>query len=236
MKKIYVGVLDSGVGGLSLLKELLKYPLGITYLYLGDNDNAPYGNLTKEKLIDLTTDNIEHLKNMGADSIIFACNTLSATLLKGDKDLFLGEKIFGVFPPINKKAIEKEKTLLLCTVKTAEKYIGEKNLTVYPLKNLAADIERNLFSLDKIDIKNHIKNVKPVYDTVILGCTHYFFVKNKIFNHLKPKNIYGGEKDTVKEICKYYKNKQNPYENEVLFVGKNAKINRDFFEKVVKNI
>ena len=233
MKKICVGVLDSGIGGLSVIKELLKYPLGVRFLYLGDNKNAPYGNKSKRELFNLTKSNIDYLKSNGAESFIFACNTLSVTFLKGANGNVFNEKIFGVFPPVD---AETKNALLLCTEKTAAFYKDEKNLTVFALKNLAYDIENNAFNLCKVDIKKHLKGLNGSFSSVILGCTHYFFVKNKIIDHLKPQKIYGGEKITAKNFYECYKDKCFPCENEVVFIGENAKLNRDFYEKVVKQL
>ena len=78
---------------------------------------------------------------------------------------------------------------------------------------------------------------KGYYDTVILGCTHYEFVKNKILDHFCPKNLISGTEYTVKNVSKYIpmlKTSVNYKQFDVLFVGKYAKFNEEFYKKVVK--
>ena len=74
------GVLDSGIGGLSVLLEIVNSNCLGEFYYLGDNLNAPYGDKTKKQLIDITNKNVQTFLNLGINKIIVACNTLSTTL------------------------------------------------------------------------------------------------------------------------------------------------------------
>ena len=75
-EKELIGIFDSGVGGLSILKKLL--PSGGHYLYFGDTKNVPYGNKTKEEIINFTRNIIEFFISKGAKRVVMACNTSSA--------------------------------------------------------------------------------------------------------------------------------------------------------------
>ena len=76
-----VGLCDSGLGGLTVLKELkTKYPNN-DYIYIGDNKNVPYGNKNKQELIQLGQNLINFLEKKNADLIIIACGTLSSNIL-----------------------------------------------------------------------------------------------------------------------------------------------------------
>jgi len=80
-KKRLVGVFDSGVGGLTVVKEILAKIQGIDIVYFGDTARAPYGNRSKEELIEFGQQSISFLINQGAEIIVVACNTSSANAL-----------------------------------------------------------------------------------------------------------------------------------------------------------
>lgn len=237
MNNGYIAVLDSGIGGISLLKELEKIMPNERYLYFGDNLNAPYGSKNIKTLKTLTEKNIDLIKRYNVKVIALGCNTLSVNLLREIED-YSSVKTFGVFPPVE-GAIINGKTLLLATERTAEKYQAIPNLITIGLKHLAIDIETNAFCLDKICFSKHLynKDLAPrdlrLCQTVILGCTHYNFIKNKIFDHLKPQKIISGEIFTARQVKFYLENQKslvNYKRNEVLFVGESAKFNKLFYE------
>lgn len=247
MENRVIGVIDSGVGGLSVLKELDDKLRNCTFIYLGDNHNAPYGSKTKRELLWLSLNNINLLKTMGARKIVVACNTLSVNLIN-ELEYYSGVNCFGVYPPIE-SSMTKGETVLFCTPKTAEKYLQYKNLPVFAFPDLALDIENNIFNLNNVDIFDHLIHSR-VYNLtlknksreefvrffatkrVILGCTHYVLIKNQIFNHLKPPIITSGNFLTVNCISKTLKSSVIYKQNKVLFVGKNAKNNCQFYEKI----
>ncbi len=238
MKEGYIALLDSGIGGISLLKELIKIMPNERYLYFGDNDNAPYGNKNLSSLRDITLKNIDYLKQYNIKLLVLACNTLSVNLLE-EITTYSGLKTFGVFPPVETSLLSGKPSLLLATERTAENYKEINGLTAVGLKDLAKDVELNAFNLNNISMQKNFRHIsgdfvdKPrFYDTVILGCTHYFFVKDKIFDHLKPQKIIFGEYFTAREVKKYLKmtkSLENYKQNQVLFVGKNADFNQKFF-------
>lgn len=243
MKREFIAVLDSGIGGISLLRELIKVMPNENYLYFGDNDNAPYGSKNIRTLKAITEKNIDLIKRYDIKVLALGCNTLSVNLLN-DIENYSGIKTFGVFPPVE-RAVLNGKTLLLATERTAERYKKIPNLLSVGLKDLAGDIERNAFSLNKVNFERHlnsvgldVKNIKD-YKTVILGCTHYNFIKNKISAHLKPLKILSGEFFTAKQVEKFLittKSLVIHKRNQLLFVGENHKQNRLFFEKSGQNL
>lgn len=250
MKKRFIAVLDSGIGGISALKELVDTVCGESFLYFGDNDNAPYGTRTKDDLLNITIRNIEYLKSLGEiKALVVACNTLSVNIL--DKIRYYCDKIpvFGVFPPAETAVILGEKSLVLATPLTAEELKREKlpGVSVVGLPHLAKTIEERAFDPGGIAIDREIdeamlcaglekENRKGVFGCVILGCTHYSFIKNKISDHFKPKMILNGTQYTAKTVASVLKCRKSSgfnSRNDVLFVGKNSAINSSFYEKVV---
>ncbi len=241
MNSEYIAIIDSGVGGLSVLKNLYNSFPNEKFLYFGDNDNAPYGNKDKKILLEITKKNIDFIKSFGVKILILGCNTLSALILDEIKE-YSNILTFGVFPPVEYAIGKGKKVLLLSTVRTAERYASIDGLDTLGLIDLAKDVEKNHFFLSDIDIKNHIENLsvghftnqKGYYDAIILGCTHYFFVKNKIIDHFQPREIFSSEDFIVKELnkyCKLSKTIEKSRENNILFVGKNAEFNKNFSVK-----
>lgn len=241
MIKANIAVLDSGIGGLSVLSVLNKKLFGKRFFYFGDNLNAPYGNKTLNELRRISTNNISFLIDYNIDAIVLGCNTLSVNLLH-EIEYFSGVKTFGVFPPVEYARITGGKTLLLSTVSTAGNYKASEQIFPLGLEYLARDIEKNVYDLSKIDLMMHIKphiKEKNYFDTVILGCTHYEFIKNKIFNHLKPQKILSGVNFTADLVSEFFQDDKSLVkcrQNEIYFIGKNAEYNRGIFSLVVKGV
>ena len=224
MKNSFIAVLDSGMGGISVLKELaVNYP-SEKFLYLGDASNAPYGNKSDRELLSITFKNIDYIKSYPIKALVLGCNTLIEN--------YANVPVFGVYPPVEQALIKGGKVLLLATVRTAEKYFGVKNLDAVGLKGLAYDIEYNMFDLSYVSISKALKNSvgnfcdkQGYYDTVILGCTHYNFIQNEIFFHFCPPQIISGVDFTINQVGKILELKKSlvkHYQYNVLFIGEQA--------------
>ena len=239
MLNSFIAVLDSGIGGISLLKSLTDALPEKRFLYFGDNFNAPYGNKPLSQLRQITMRNIDFLMQYNLEALVLGCNTLSVNLID-EIFSYSAIPVFGVFPPVESACMSGEKVLLLSTCLTAKKYSNQNGVDVLGFVNLAEDIEKNAFCLDEINVEKNIKNAygnfvdkKGYYDTLILGCTHYFFIKNKILDHFCPRKILSGNDFTVKCVKKYFQNNKklvNHLRNQILFVGDNAKYNEKFLK------
>lgn len=254
MDKRVIAVMDSGVGGISTLLELKKEMPNESFIYFGDNVNAPYGSKSQRELIKITLDNLAFLLSYNPKAIVFACNTLSVSVLNYVRE-FSPVKIFGVYPPIESQVILNKKTVLIATPKTVERIRTEntfcnKYLVTIPLEGLAEIVE-NKFTAYKGKIPQNVIDaeldegiakqrltLKDIQKTdLILGCTHYVFVKNQISDHLKPLRIVNGNTFTAKKLhsClsddKISNSSGNSY---IKFVGKNCNLNSFFYSMVVK--
>lgn len=255
--KEYIAVMDSGVGGLSVLGSLVRAFPQESFLYFGDNENAPYGNRTESDLLSLTLKNLNYVLSFGVKVIVVACNTLSATLAR-DIELYSGVKTFGVYPPVFSHLFRGEKTLLIATPFTCKSYKALRGLYVAEAGGLAKSVEENVFNLNNINIARELENSRLYYcaekpdkngttiltsfdheerfDTVILGCTHYLFVKNKIIDHLRPKITESGNENTVKAVKEFFGYRKSQVFKRgkgVLFIGKYADFNEKVFCEVV---
>ena len=156
MNNEYVLIYDSGIGGLSILNALDNKMQGAKFIYFGDNDNAPYGNVNEKRLLSMVLNNILSVPyKIGL--IVLACNTLSVSIRKDLQDA-TGIETFGVFPCVEKEVIKANKTLLLGTPLTVSKIKDYNGLVKIGLGELAIDIERKIFNLDKLNLSNHFND------------------------------------------------------------------------------
>lgn len=94
----FIGVFDSGIGGISVLNELLNYMPHENYIYFADSANFPYGKKSKDELINIGNSIISQFAERNAKSVVIACNTMSTSDMSNFNNSFPNTKIFGTFP------------------------------------------------------------------------------------------------------------------------------------------
>ena len=172
-----IGVFDSGIGGLTVLKKLInKYP-NCEYIYYGDNKNIPFGDKSIDELKTIATNIIDFLISKDVDVIVIACGTISSNLLgylHEKYDIPIYDIISGVVNYLNSS--DYENISVFCTQRTKDSKIFEKrinkNVDVIGCSNLADLIELNDLNSIELYIKEKINNLKNK-DAIVLGCTHY---------------------------------------------------------------
>ena len=203
-----IGVFDSGYGGLTVLKEIVKVLPQYDYIYLGDNARAPYGTRSFDTVYHYTLECVNRLFSMGCELIVLACNTASAKALRNiqQKDLpliALDKRVLGVIRPTTEIVGRYSKTGHVGILGTS----GTISSNSYPIEiakffpQLTVHqeacpmwvplIENNELENEGADffIKKHIRNLlakNKSIDTIILGCTHYPLLINKIKKYLPP--------------------------------------------------
>jgi len=195
-----VGVFDSGFGGLTVLKAIVKTLPQYDYIYLGDSARAPYGNRSEELIFKFSQQAVDYLFKQGCQLIILACNTASAEALRRIQQKYLPEnypkkKVLGVIRPTVEEAVGATKSHKIGIIGTeatisSDAYVREiKNLNpkvkvfqqACPL--LVPIIEAGEHKWEGIDLilKKYLTPlIEKKIDTLILGCTHYPIIKNKI--------------------------------------------------------
>ncbi len=188
-----IGVFDSGVGGLSILDEALRQLPQHHYIYLADSAHAPYGEKSSEWISTRSLALCKHLANNGCDAIVVACNTATAEAIKQIRTE-LSIPIIGVEPGIKPAAMQSqngivgvlatEATLksdkfnaLLATLPDHCRFIKQSGAGLVPLIEAGkADSQETLDLL--------VKHLEPILDagsdTLVLGCTHYPFLRKSI--------------------------------------------------------
>ncbi len=210
-----IGVFDSGVGGISVLRELVKLMPNEDYIYFGDSINAPYGTRELEDVRQLTIKNIQFLLEKGAKSIVVACNTATSAAVKILRQMYPELPLVGIEPAIKPAATAGgyPRVVVMATPMTLKQekfqklmhqYEDKADIVSLPCPGLMEFVEKGDLSGD--DLYEYLtKLFKSVnhekIDSIVLGCTHYPFVQNAI-QEVAGEDVtifYGGE-GTAREM------------------------------------
>lgn len=204
-----VGVFDSGVGGLSVVKSLVKHKLFEEIIYFGDTARVPYGVKDKNVIVRYSLEALEFFKNFEIDILIAACNTVSAYAIE-ELRANAPFPVVGVIEPgviALKNKIEKKDAniLILATKATVNSRKYELLLKKHQYNNINSIatalfvpiVEEGIFNGKVLDtaMDHYFKDIKPEeIDSVILGCTHFPLIEEAIQNYFKnAKTIHSGE-------------------------------------------
>jgi len=191
-----VGVFDSGIGGLTVVKSLLEQKLFKEIIYYGDTARVPYGVKDKNTIIRYSLEALEFFKNFDIDILITACNSVSAYAideLRENADIpVVGVIEPGVVALENSLKNQDSKILIIGTKATVNsgkyEYIlrnkGFSNLTSIPTGLFVPIVEEGIFEGDVLNstIEYYFKEIEDV-DAVILGCTHFPLIEDKISSY-----------------------------------------------------
>jgi glutamate racemase len=214
MSKGSIGVFDSGLGGLWVLKHLREELPEYNYVFLGDQANVPFGGKTPDELFDIATKALDYLYGeKKCAGVILACNTISSTIydrLRDWKDeKYFGRILFGIVRP-TVESIDKQKPVVIfatprtCASEVYENFLktNVKNHIKIPLPQLAYLIENGG------DTLSYIKYFKDLIGSDIekgaLLCTHYGIIKDdfkKVFPQVKAW-VY--QEELIPEYIKEY--------------------------------
>ncbi|MEZ4814336.1 MAG: glutamate racemase [Bdellovibrionota bacterium] len=189
-----IGIFDSGVGGLSVLKEIRKLLPCENLIYVADSAYVPYGNKSPQFILERSEKISEFLISKGAKAIVIACNTATAVSVKPLRIKWPRIPILGMEPAV-KPALEKTKTGIvgvLATVGTLksaqfaallDKFEAKTRVVLQAAPGLVEYVERG--DLDSRELRQLIASyVSPLVlkgvDVIVLGCTHYPFLREII--------------------------------------------------------
>ncbi len=193
-----VAVIDSGIGGITVLRKLYKLMPNEDFIYFGDSANAPYGVRTKEEIRELTVSAAEKLMERGAKAVVIACNTATSAAAAYLREKYPDYIFIGLEPAIKPAALSKEnpRVLVLATPLTLKE---EKfDILMDSLKDKASfiklpapDLVRYIESgnLDSPAEIEYLEKILGPYkdnkvDAVVLGCTHFPFARKSIMKIL----------------------------------------------------
>ena len=188
-KEDYIAVFDSGVGGISVLRHLRKWMPNERYLYFGDSANAPYGSRPTEEIRRLAETVAEYLLTRGIKALVVACNTATAAAIKDLRAAYPDTIIIGIEPAL-KLAYDRYgdgRVGVMATQVTLreEKFshqlerFPDMQVSLIPAPGLVELIESG--KAESEETENLLRLLLSPYvgklDALVLGCTHYPFVK-----------------------------------------------------------
>ena len=205
-----IGVFDSGYGGLTILDKIREYMPEYDYLYLGDNARTPYGSRSFEVVYEFTLQAVKKLFELGCPLVILACNTASAKALRTIQQTNLPlidptRRVLGVIRPTAEcigTLTQSRHVGILATSGTikSESYLMEVH-KLFPNVTVTGEacpmwvplVENNEYASEGADyfVQKHIRQLlekDPKIDTIILGCTHYPLLIEKI-RQFTPSHI-----------------------------------------------
>ena len=225
-----IGVFDSGLGGLTCVKELMKIMPKEPIVYFGDTGRVPYGSKSDETIIKYTKSDIKFLKTFNPKIIVVACGTASSIALPVIKDE-LSIPAFGVIDAAAKLAIKATKNNKIGIIGTAgsirsrayEKRIKEENESINtvavacPLFVPLVEAGHTKSEAARLIAEEYLKEIKEAgVDTLILGCTHYPLLKGIIQEVLGDKVTLIDPGNAIAGYVKEYLEENN------LFATKNG--------------
>ena len=205
-----IGIFDSGLGGLSILKELLSILPNEDYLFYEDSINNPYGEKSDDELFSITSNIVEYLLENDCKIIVIACNTATTSCMKKLREKYKDTIFVGTVPAIKIAYDNNYKdTLVLATNYTinSKRVLdlidtynnSNQRITLVSGNNLANLIDKG----DNKEIEALLLSILSSYknaDSLVLGCTHYSLIKNEIQKVLPNTVLLDGCVGVAKEV------------------------------------
>lgn len=210
-KNAPIGMFDSGVGGISVLREAMRLMPNERFIFFGDTLHAPYGTKTKEEVLQLSRNVAEKLMGMGVKAIVIACNTATSAAARELREQYT-LPIIGMEPALKPAAmLHKDGYILsLATPGTiqGDKYrqllarYGEGVVSL-PCPGMMEFVEKG--ETDTPALHEFLAMLFAPYrekmpEAVVLGCTHYVFLKNAIQQYFPGVPLIDGNGGTVRQL------------------------------------
>lgn len=192
-----IGVFDSGLGGLLMLRAIVKKLPRYHYVYLGDTLRVPYGNRSQEAIYQFTKEAMDYLFSQGCQLVIIACNTASTHALRRLQREYLPEwypdrRILGVIIPTVEAVLERADVTRIGVLATqatvaSKAFVKEfrkrskKQVFQQAAPLLVPLIENNAIRFSEPILREYLRPlIQKRIQTLVLGCTHYPLVRSKI--------------------------------------------------------
>lgn len=186
--------MDSGVGGISVLKALIEFLPYENFVYFGDSANAPYGQKSREEIRKLTMDGVEILMEQGCKAVVVACNTATAAAIQELREKYPKIPMIGLEPALKPAVLhQKNSTVVVMatpfTLKEEKfqqlraRYEDQAKIISLPCPDIVRFVERQ--EIYSPQLLHYLRQQfaplqEEKIDAVVLGCTHFPFVKKAI--------------------------------------------------------
>lgn len=197
-----IGVFDSGIGGLTVVKSIVESMPQENIIYFGDTAHVPYGTRSKRQILHYVLSDVKFLNTFDLKAVVIACNTADSVARQAVEDAYPDLPVFGVVDPASRLAAAQtrnKKIGVIATKATVESGAYEKAIAAYdpevevlsaacPL--LVPLVENGRFEVGDIVIETVVREyLDPLLaegiDTLVLGCTHYPLLQD-VITHLYP--------------------------------------------------
>jgi len=214
MNNIPVGVFDSGIGGITVLSNIIKSLPGQKFIYFGDTENAPYGIKDSETILRYTINAADFLVQKGIKALVVACNTATSAAINHLRES-INIPVIGMEPAL-KLAVDKGSGGAIAVMATSLT-IKERKFNLL-MKNFSSKVEvvpiacSGLVEIieegewegarihDYLMKKFSDKDIEKITD-VVLGCTHYIFIKRSVEEFFDNRvNVLDGNEGTAKQL------------------------------------
>ena len=207
---------DSGVGGISVLREAVALMPRENFSYFGDSANAPYGTKSVDEIRALTLSHAERFRRQGTKALVIACNTATSAAISSLREIHTDIPVIGIEPALKPAALMSEHPTVIVmatplTVSAAKfnnllgHYSDKADVIPLGCPGLMEFVEDG--SLDTPRLRNYLQELLRPYldrcspDAIVLGCTHYPFVK-PLIRQIAGENvrIFDGGPGTAREL------------------------------------
>ena len=207
-----IGMFDSGVGGISVLREAVRLLPNERFVFYGDTKNAPYGTKPREKVLELSRQVVRELLGMGVKAIVIACNTATSAAAADLRAEYPALPIIAMEPALKPASLLHRDGVVL-SLATPGTIAGEKYAQLYslygegvvslPCPGLMEFVERG--ELNGGGLAAYFQTLFAPYreknvEAIVLGCTHYSFLKKSISSFFPGIPLLDGNEGTVRQL------------------------------------
>lgn len=210
-----IALFDSGVGGISVLREMVKLMPNEDFLFFGDSANAPYGTRTLENVRELTIGHISRLIGEGAKAVCLACNTATSAAVEQLREMYADMPVIGIEPALKPAALSggHPNVVVMATPMTLRetkfqrlmaRFEEQAEIYSLPCPELVRFVERGVLSGEEVEayLRGQFNTLGDVHaDCVVLGCTHFPFVRGAIRRVLGDDvKLFDGGEGTARQM------------------------------------
>ena len=230
IKNSPIGFFDSGVGGLSVLREAISIMPNENYIYFGDSKNAPYGTKELDEVRCLTFNAADFLRKKNVKAIVVACNTATSAAIEELRNKYIDIPIIGIEPALKPavKLNRKGSIIIMATPMTLRekkfkqlmlKYDDGCDIVPMPCPRLVEFVESGILEGEELEeyLRSKLKDyIEKDIAAIVLGCTHYPFIKETLAKVVgKEIPLIDGGLGTSHELQRKLKEKGTLTESEI---------------------
>lgn len=210
-----IGVFDSGLGGLTVLNRCMDILPDEAFLYYADTDNVPYGDKTREQIIEYVDNAVDYMLENSCKAVVIACNSATSAGVDYLREKYKGEIIVSIEPAVKPAILEHArggKVLVLATKVTIEgkkltdliELYDKENIVVKrAMPELAMLAENGVFDTDVIvpHLKGELEGLDlDEFDVVVLGCTHFPFFYDSFKILMPHADVIDGSEGVARQL------------------------------------